>query len=116
METQSNVGQAFQPVLDSSADSFYRRHLPHWQPAGATIFLTWRLYGSLPQEALERLADEQHHLNKQPERPDELPRDRALRQSKRLFALADRMLAIPKSDRLRRSWMTACRALPLALQ
>jgi REP-associated tyrosine transposase len=28
--------------------SFYRRRLPHWQPQGAPIFLTWRLYGSLP--------------------------------------------------------------------
>ena len=26
----------------------YRRNLPHWQPEGASIFLTWRLYGSLP--------------------------------------------------------------------
>jgi putative transposase len=28
--------------------SFYRRRLPHWQPEGVPIFLTWRLYGSLP--------------------------------------------------------------------
>ena len=28
--------------------TFYRRHLPHWHPEGASIFLTWRLYGSLP--------------------------------------------------------------------
>lgn len=28
--------------------TFYRRNLPHWQPDGASIFLTWRLYGSLP--------------------------------------------------------------------
>jgi len=27
---------------------FYHRNLPHWQPKGASIFLTWRLYGSLP--------------------------------------------------------------------
>ena len=27
---------------------FYRRNLPHWHPEGATLFLTWRLYGSLP--------------------------------------------------------------------
>ncbi len=27
---------------------FYHRNLPHWQPHGASIFLTWRLYGSLP--------------------------------------------------------------------
>ena len=28
--------------------AFYRRNLPHWHPEGRTIFLTWRLYGSLP--------------------------------------------------------------------
>jgi putative transposase len=28
--------------------AFYRRNLPHWQPEGASIFLTWRLFGSLP--------------------------------------------------------------------
>jgi len=28
--------------------SFYRRRLPHWQPEGVPIFLTWRLFGSLP--------------------------------------------------------------------
>lgn len=26
----------------------YNRNLPHWFPAGKSIFLTWRLYGSLP--------------------------------------------------------------------
>jgi len=28
--------------------AFYYRNLPHWQPEGAPIFLTWRLFGSLP--------------------------------------------------------------------
>ena len=28
--------------------TFYARNLPHWQPEGADIFITWRLYGSLP--------------------------------------------------------------------
>lgn len=28
---------------------FYRRRLPHWQPAGKSFFVTWRLYGSLPK-------------------------------------------------------------------
>ena len=28
--------------------TFYRRHLPHWQPPGQDIFVTWRLHGSLP--------------------------------------------------------------------
>ena len=27
---------------------FYHRNLPHWIPEGAPIFLTWRLFGSLP--------------------------------------------------------------------
>jgi REP element-mobilizing transposase RayT len=28
--------------------TFYSRHLPHWQPEGKPLFLTWQLYGSLP--------------------------------------------------------------------
>jgi putative transposase len=27
---------------------FYRRRLPHWQPSGKRLFLTWHLRGSLP--------------------------------------------------------------------
>ncbi len=30
----------------------YRRHLPHWQKPDAAIFLTWRLFGSLPKKTL----------------------------------------------------------------
>jgi hypothetical protein len=29
----------------------YQRTLPHWHPDGAPIFLTWRLFGSLPFRA-----------------------------------------------------------------
>ena len=32
----------------SSPGDFYRRRLPHWQPDGAPLFITWRLVGSLP--------------------------------------------------------------------
>jgi putative transposase len=28
---------------------YYRRHLPHWQPQNKPLFVTWRLYGSLPR-------------------------------------------------------------------
>jgi hypothetical protein len=35
--------------------SFYRRNLPHSQPEKCSIFLTWRLYGSLPKGFAERL-------------------------------------------------------------
>ncbi len=31
-------------------ERYYRRNLPHWQPQGSTIFVTWRLYGSLPND------------------------------------------------------------------
>ncbi|GAB4494810.1 MAG: transposase [Anaerolineales bacterium] len=34
---------------------YYRRHLPHIQPPGATFFITFRLANSLPPEVLERL-------------------------------------------------------------
>ena len=30
--------------------SYYERHLPHWQPQGAALFVTWRLFGSLPKD------------------------------------------------------------------
>jgi putative transposase len=33
---------------------FYRRNLPHFQPAGGTFFITFRLAGSIPRAVLER--------------------------------------------------------------
>lgn len=35
---------------------FYRRHLPHFQPPGATLFVTLRLAGSVSKYVMERLA------------------------------------------------------------
>ncbi len=29
--------------------SYYERRLPHWQPEGAALFVTWRLHGSKPR-------------------------------------------------------------------
>ncbi len=37
---------------------YYRRNLPHYQPPGATYFVTFRLAGSLPQEVVARLKEE----------------------------------------------------------
>lgn len=34
---------------------YYRRNLPHWYPPGVPLFITWRLYGSLPRAVLELL-------------------------------------------------------------
>ncbi|HTP32736.1 MAG TPA: transposase [Candidatus Acidoferrales bacterium] len=29
---------------------YYERHLPHWNPEDAGLFITWRLHGTLPRE------------------------------------------------------------------
>jgi putative transposase len=35
--------------------SYYQRNLPHWLPEGRAIFVTWRLYGSLPRGFVRQL-------------------------------------------------------------
>ena len=35
--------------------TYYERKLPHWQPKGQHLFVTWRLYGSLPHSVLAEL-------------------------------------------------------------
>jgi REP element-mobilizing transposase RayT len=42
----------------------YYRHRPHIQPPGATLFVTFRLHGSLPKHVIEQLRDEYDRLNK----------------------------------------------------
>lgn len=39
---------------------YYQRHLPHYQPPGATLFITSRLTGSLPETVIQRLEAEFH--------------------------------------------------------
>jgi hypothetical protein len=43
---------------------FYRRQLPHIQPPGATIFVTFRLTGSVPHEVLARWPKEHLELER----------------------------------------------------
>jgi len=44
--------------------TYYRRHLPHYQPEGYTFFITFRLTGSLPHTAIEKLKSEyKNHIN-----------------------------------------------------
>jgi putative transposase len=43
---------------------YYERNLPHWQPEGRAVFLTWRLHGTLPRGFAQRL----QKFGKQPER------------------------------------------------
>ncbi len=40
----------------------YRRHLPHIQPPGATLFVTYRLAGSIPAEIARQLREEQARI------------------------------------------------------
>lgn len=35
--------------------TFYRRNLPHWHPESKSIFITWRLYNSLPAAFLRKM-------------------------------------------------------------
>lgn len=43
---------------------FYRNRLPHWTPADATLFITFRLGDSLPQSMLQTLKEEYLLLKK----------------------------------------------------
>jgi putative transposase len=44
---------------------FYRRNLPHFQPSGATLFVTFRLVDSIPLALLIRWKEEAKSINKQ---------------------------------------------------
>ena len=37
---------------------FWHRRLPHWTPDGSTVFVTWRLAGTMPQPAWAVLVKE----------------------------------------------------------
>ncbi len=72
----------------------YRRNLPHIQPPGATLFITTRLYGSLPTEALQRLYEEAQ-LRLAAIDATDAPAERAelrYREEKRYFARFDQLL------------------------
>ncbi len=43
---------------------YYHRHLPHWQPTGATFFVTFRLKGALPLEVIQALKEEREREKK----------------------------------------------------
>lgn len=73
----------------------YRRNLPHIQPPGATLFITARLAGSLPPEALQRLKDEQALRVKAIEEmtaPDEVKQQLLYDEDKRYFGRFDALL------------------------
>ena len=43
---------------------FYARNLPHWHPEGQALFITWRLYGSLPKEVLKSIDSDRTNKKK----------------------------------------------------
>lgn len=71
---------------------YYRRNLPHLQPPGACLFITFRLADSLPRADLESLRQERLRLSRDKPRPGESPRDRILREAKKIFGRMDEML------------------------
>jgi putative transposase len=72
---------------------FYRRNLPHVQPPGAVLFVTYRLADSLPRHLIQELLDERETAEK---RIAALPKAEQKAERylvhKRLFAKWDRYL------------------------
>ena len=52
--------------------AYYERNLPHWQPDGCAIFLTWRLYGSLPESVMADLRRNKKRSGRQFARAEQL--------------------------------------------
>ena len=73
-------------------DRHYARHLPHQVPTGFPIFLTWNLKGAMPRPTIEDLIRERKRLEDQAPRPGETAAERRIRESKMIFAKADRFL------------------------
>jgi putative transposase len=75
-------------------DYFYRRHLPHIQPPNASYFVTFRLAGSLPKEAIIQLKNKQQELERELEKiKDNAEREQKLRSArKKHFKVFDEYL------------------------
>ena len=56
-----------------SREIITQRNLPHWYLPGATFFITYRLFGTLPKSILARLRQKKETLLRQ--QPPEVPRD-----------------------------------------
>ncbi|NOZ03485.1 MAG: hypothetical protein GXO92_02630 [FCB group bacterium] len=70
----------------------YYRHLPHIQPLGATIFVTFRLAGSLPQEVIDQLKEEKNTLIKIIRNCPDKARSIAKKELKQLYYRYDEFL------------------------
>jgi putative transposase len=77
-------------IMDESF--FFRRRLPHWQPKGATFFITYRLAGTLPNSFWLKLKDERQRLLTLPKDSKCSEDGHILNIEKKLFAICDRYL------------------------
>jgi hypothetical protein len=78
-----------------NAKSYYHRNLPHGHPPGAAIFLTCRLYGSLPETVIQQLKETQKLVEREIDkasRSAEKIAELKLNQHKKLFAKLDTIL------------------------
>lgn len=73
-------------------NTFYRRHLPHWQPGGKVFFVTFRLYGSLPINVIARLKAEAKEIRNQPLQPGDSLDQKRFDDSKRVLAVYEKAL------------------------
>lgn len=80
--------------MPSNGKDFYRRRLPHYQPAQATFFVTYRLTGSLPLEVVKELMRERDATRKQIEKEKDPKRKELLLEEsrKRYFGRFDSYL------------------------
>lgn len=77
----------------------YRRHLPHFQPPGATLFITSRLADSIPVEVQKQLRAEAERTEAALTRISD-PQERAQQaylEQRRLFGKWDTLLDTPKA-------------------
>ena len=77
--------------------SIYRRNLPHIQPLNTSLFLTFRLAGSLPKEVLARMAEERRLLQRSFDSSDLKSESRYKLLTRRHFAMLESWLDKPKS-------------------
>ncbi len=97
---RTESGKSARPTTDRAGkpdglmaiERHYTRHLPHVVPAGFPIFVTWNLKGAMPKAAVEGLLRERERLRNQTPRAGETDAQRRLRESKLMFAAADRFL------------------------
>jgi len=79
------------PDQDLLWERFRKRNLPHWEKAGATYFVTFRLDGSLPAQVAEQWRCEYRNLRQQ-ERRGELKGPSTLRERRLLHKKFDDQL------------------------